>query len=100
MPNPAHSFRAPLWEMPSAGALVFVSLPVDASDAIKAIPRPPRPGFGSLRVTATIGGTVWSTSIFPDSKGGCYVLPVKKAVRSAERIDLGDAVEVSVAVLE
>jgi len=95
-----HTFTAPLSEMPSTGASVFVSLPQDASDAIRAIPRPPRPGFGSLRVTATIGGTTWNTSIFPEANGGCYVLPVKKAVRAAEGVAAGVAVEVRVEVLD
>jgi len=95
-----HTFTAPLSEMPSTGASVFVSLPQDASDAIRAIPRPPRPGFGSLRVVATIGGTTWNISNFPEANGGCYVLPVKKAVRAAERVAVGDAVGVRVDVLD
>lgn len=95
-----HTFTATLWEMPSTGAWVFVSLPQDASDAIRAIPRPPRPGFGSLRVTATIGSTTWNTSIFPEANGGCYVLPVKKLVRATERVAVGDSVGVRVDVLD
>lgn len=52
---------------------------------------PPR-GFGSVRVEATVGGTTWRTSVFPDSRGGSYVLPVKRAVREAEDLDDGDQV--------
>ncbi len=49
-------------------------------------------GFGSLRVTATIGKTSWKTSIFPDKQSGTYLLPLKAAVRRAEGIDDDDTV--------
>jgi hypothetical protein len=49
-----------------------------------------------VRVTATIGGTVWKTSIFPDAKAGVYVLPLKKAVRKAEKVEAGDTATVKV----
>lgn len=93
------SFRAPLWAAQSTGSWVFVTLPEANSEAIRSVPRPPTPGFGSLRVCATVGNTTWSTSIFPDAKSGCYVLPVKKAVRSAEAVGVGDIVEVTVEVV-
>ena len=52
----------------------------------------PRRGFGSIKVTATIGKTKWKTSIFPDKQSGTYVLPLKAAVRRAEGIDAGDTI--------
>jgi hypothetical protein len=52
-------------------------------------------GFGSVRVTATIGATTWKTSIFPGSSGQ-YALPIKKAVRKAEALDVGDTATVRV----
>ena len=48
---------------------------------------------------ATIGSTTWQTSVFPDSKTGCYVLPVKKSVRQAEDIDDDDPVDVALELL-
>jgi hypothetical protein len=96
-----YTFTTALWEMPTtAAAWVFVTLPGEASEAIGSMPRPPRPGFGSIRVRATIGETSWATSIFPDSKTGCYVLPVKKSVRVAEGVGVGETVAVTVEVLE
>ena len=86
--------------MPGEVFWVFVTLPADASAAIRAVPRPPRPGFGSLRVEATIGTTTWKTSIFPDSKSGCYVLPLKKAVRAAQHLEIGGSAGVTVTLLE
>ena len=35
--------------------------------------------------------TRWKTSLFP--KDGGYIVPIKEAVRHAERIELGDVVE-------
>ena len=93
------SFRAPLWEWSGKGGWFFVTLPPDAADDIAAIPRIER-GFGSVRVRVTIGGTTWSTSVFPDTKLGSYVLPVKKAVRTAEGIDEGNDVDVTLEVLD
>lgn len=74
----------------------FVSLPADVSDAIQeqTIDRPS--AFGSVRVNATIGGTRWSTSLFPDQQRQVYVLPLKKAVREAEGLNRGDVVAVEI----
>lgn len=49
-------------------------------------------GFGSVKVHATIGCTTWETSLFPDKARGGFVLPVKAAVRKAERLGEGDEV--------
>ena len=94
-----HRFSAPLWEM-GEGSWVFVTVPRDASDSIRSVPREPRPGFGSLRVEVTLGTSVWKTSIFPDSKTKCYVLPVKKAVRAAQGVEVPDVVDVTIELME
>ena len=51
-----------------------------------------RRGFGSVKVTAQVGGSRWQTSLFPQKSGGWF-LPVKKPVRLAEGLDFGDEVE-------
>lgn len=89
-----YRFPAELWlhsEMP--GAWCFATLPLDAADEIRASHE--RRGFGSVRVRALIGKTEWATSVFPDTKSGSFLLPVKAAVRQAEAIDGGDTVEVT-----
>jgi hypothetical protein len=95
-------FEAPLWRWDARrdDSWTFVSLPADASEEIRELVAQPRRGFGSLRVRVTIGDTRWTTSIFPDSKQECYVLPVKKAVRKAEQLDVGDTATVTVEVLD
>jgi hypothetical protein len=85
-----------IWDARRADSWTFVSLPVEASEEIReAASRPPR-GFGALRVRVTVGGSTWTTSIFPDSARGCYVLPIKRAVRKAEALDVGDIATVTV----
>ncbi|GAA1831019.1 DUF1905 domain-containing protein [Agromyces salentinus] len=92
-------FTAPLWEWASQGGWYFVTVPEEASEDIREIPRPPR-GFGSVRVRVSVGGSTWTTSVFPDSKVGCYILPMKKAVRVAEGLVEGGDVPVSLTVLD
>ena len=50
-------------------------------------------GCGSLKVRATIGESVFATSVFPSNEMG-WMLPVKAAVRKDERLGEGDLVEV------
>ena len=85
-----------LWDARQSDSWTFVSLPEEASAEIREIAGVIPRGFGSVRVTATIGTTSWKTSIFPDAKAGVYVLPLKKAVRKAEKIEAGDTATVKV----
>ncbi|MGH6655160.1 MAG: DUF1905 domain-containing protein [Actinocrinis sp.] len=89
-----------LWEARKTENWAFVSLPADASDEISALSDGTRRGFGSVRVRVTLGGSTWATSVFPDGKRGCYVLPIKQAVRKAESLDIGRAATVTVALID
>ncbi|WP_350348991.1 DUF1905 domain-containing protein [Agromyces sp. G08B096] len=92
-------FTAPLWEWRSQANWFFVTVPEEASADIREVPLPPR-GFGAVRVRVRVGGSTWSTSVFPDSTEGAYVLPMKKAVRDAEGLVEGGPVEVELEVAE
>lgn len=96
---PSGKFDAQVWTAESMGAWHFVSLPPALADDVADAVDHSKPGFGSVRVTARIGETSWATSIFPDSKRGTYVLPLKKAVRATEGILVGDTVTVVVSVV-
>ncbi|MGB3456251.1 MAG: DUF1905 domain-containing protein, partial [Litorimonas sp.] len=72
----------------------FITVPDETSAAIRSFAPESKRGFGSARVSVTIGETVWRTSVFPDKQSGGYLLPVKKAVRSAEGLAAGDAATV------
>jgi hypothetical protein len=52
-----------------------------------------------VRVRATIGTSTWTTSIFPSSQAG-YVLPVKRPVRVAQALDVGDVATVTVELID
>jgi hypothetical protein len=87
------------WEAQTTSSWFFVTLPADLAADLRVEAGPPR-GFGSVRVEATIGGSTWRTSVFPESGGGSFVLPVKKAVRVAEHIDDGDPCAVTIRLAE
>ena len=87
------------WDARDDAAWFFTAVPPELSDDIREVPRPYR-GFGSVRVRARIGASEWTTSIFPDSKSGSYVLPLKKRVRDAEGIAEGSLVVVRIDVLD
>lgn len=86
-------FTAKMWKTTMNGAWYFVSLPIETSAWIKSF-QARRLGFGSVKVNVRIGATSWKTSIFPDSKLGTYVLPIKKQARQSEAIEEGDEVAV------
>jgi hypothetical protein len=48
--------------------------------------------WGQVPVHVVIGGTQFSTALFP--RGACYLVPLKAAVRKAEGLDEGDVVAV------
>jgi hypothetical protein len=92
MTAPRYQFTAPLWQYPGEGSWYFVTVPEEVSDDISALTAGRRKGFGSVRVSVTVGASTWQTSVFP-TKSGTYVLPVKKAVRTAEDLIEGSPVE-------
>jgi hypothetical protein len=75
-------------------------VPADASEEIRDLARGPRRGFGSLRVRVTVGGSSWTTSIFPGGGRGSYVLPIKHPIRKAEALDAGDVATVTVELID
>ena len=92
----------PLWRWTGAsdtGTWHFLTLDDEAGEALSgtALMRKLEGmsrGWGSLKVVATIGESRWSTSVFPSKDSG-WILPVKAAVRKAEGLGVGDAVEVT-----
>ena len=87
------------WDARDDASWFFAAVPPELSEDIREIPRPYR-GFGAVRVRARVGGSEWSTSIFPDSSRGGSVLPLKKSVRDAEGLVDGGPVVVRLDVLD
>jgi len=94
------SFTAEVWEWEGKAAWHFVSLPEEIADEIEDRYGGSAGGFGSVRVEVVIGRSRWKTSLFPDSKRATYVLPVKKPVRTAEKLDAGTSASVEITVLQ
>lgn len=76
-----------LW--PTNEKFFLLGLPKDLSADIFEISDGLTNGWGSLKVEARIGTTVWRTSIFPDTKLGIFELPLKALVRQQNNLDVG-----------
>lgn len=96
----SYQFQSPLWLHTGDTAWYFLTLPIDLSEEIEELMAATRRGFGSVRVEVTIGSTTWNTSVFPDKTSGCYVLPIKKQVRTKEKLEVGAIAEVSLKVVD
>ena len=91
----------PLWRWTGSsgtGSWHFLTIDGAAGEALSATALMRRlersiGGFGSLKVTATIGDSTFRTSLFPSKNQG-WLLPVKASVRKAEGIGEGDEVAV------
>ena len=94
-----HQFESPLWQWSGKGSWHFITVPEDISGIIRMCV-PQKAGFGSVRVSASIAGHKWKTSLFRDAKSGCYFLPVKAEIRQACKINAGDVISVSIDVTE
>jgi hypothetical protein len=93
-----HTFRSKVLVYPGFAAWRFLYVPTKDSEKLGTKYGANARGWGSLPVDATIGKTKWKTSIFPDKRSGCYLLPLKAAVRKAEQIDDEDTVRFSIVV--
>lgn len=94
-------FDSELWRRDArrADTWTFVTVPPALSAEIRdrAAARPPA-GFGSVRVRVNVGTSTWVTSVFPAGPDR-YDLPVKKAIRQAQGLSVGDQVRVRLEVL-
>ena len=90
------AFSGEMWFWRGPAPWHFITVPDEKCGALEATSRSVSYGWGMIPVTATIGDTSWTTSLFP--KDGQYVVPVKTWVRKAEGLELGDVVAVHLAV--
>lgn len=92
-------FEAEIWRSGGVGGWHFVTVPPDLGFSIKAENGFDRPGWGMVKVRATIHETRVETSIFPDKKSGSYLLPLKADVRKAARLAVGDTIRVRLEII-
>jgi hypothetical protein len=89
-------FSGEIWFWRGPSPWHFVTVPEDECADLEATSALVSYGWGMIPVTAQIGDTAWTTSLFP--KDGQYVVPVKAWVRKAEELDVGDLVTVHLGV--
>lgn len=89
-------FSGQVWEWRGPAPYYFVTVPEDACAAIDDAKALVSYGWGMIPVTVTLGATTWTTSLWP--KNDAYVVPLKLAVRRAERIEVGDAVALTLEI--
>lgn len=96
VPSTPLAFSGPLWFWRGPAPWYFVTVPAEHCPALKAAAHLVTYGWGMIPVRARIGGTRWTTSLFP--QGDLYLLPVRASVRQAEDLNEGDLVAVQMAV--
>jgi hypothetical protein len=89
-------FSGDVWHWRGPSPYHFVTVPDEACRALEEVAPLVSYGWGMIPVSATIGDTRWATSLFP--KDGAYVVPLRDAVRRAERLDVGDTVTIRLSV--
>jgi hypothetical protein len=83
-------FSGEVWSWRGPAPYHFVTVPEDDSAELQEMAAAVTYGWGMIPVSARIGETRWTTSLFP--KDGGYVVPLKDLVRKSELIDVGDQV--------
>ena len=89
-------FEGELWFWKGPAPWHFVTVPDEDCAVLEATAPGISYGWGMIPVEAQIGRTRWTTSLFP--KDGQYVVPVKAAVRTAERLEVGEVTAVRLSV--
>ncbi len=90
-------FSGELWHWRGPSPFHFVTVPEEAAHDIKDMSADVTYGWGMIPVMVTIGATEWQTSLWP--KDDRYIVPIKKAVRVAEHLELGNTIAISFDVL-
>lgn len=85
-------FTGPMIEWRGPAPFFYVAIPEHVCEEIKAAALQLSYGWGVIPVRATIGKTIFTTSLFP--KNGIYLLPIKNAVRIPESLELDQQVKV------
>lgn len=89
-------FSGEIWYWRGPAPYFFVSVPEEECDVLQAESSAVSYGWGMIPVRVRVGGTVWNTSLWP--KDGGYVVPIKSAVRVAERLEPGDRPTVALTI--
>ena len=86
------TFSGLLWYWRGPAPFHFVTVPTARSEMIADVAALVTYGWGMIPVELQMGRTVLTTSLWPKDSG--YIVPVKKQVRDAEGLEIGDDVDV------
>ena len=89
-------FSGEIWHWRGPSPYHFDTVPDDECAALEAVAPMVSYGWGMIPVSARIGDTTWTTSLFP--KDGAYIVPLKDKVRVGQALDVGDTVSVRLTV--
>jgi hypothetical protein len=85
------TFRGQLWFWRGPSPFHFVTVPEPESELLASTSELVSYGWGMIPATVHIGDTSWPTALWP--KDGGYIVPVKAMVRKAEKLEVGDDLE-------
>jgi hypothetical protein len=89
-------FSGEVWFWRGPSPHHFVTVPDEQCAALQAVAPMVSYGWGMIPVTAQVGATRWTTSLFP--KDGRYIVPLKDMVRRAEGLEIDDVVTIRLTV--
>lgn len=89
-------FEAEIIHWRGPAPFFFAPLPADLTDAVRAAARSASYGWGVVPVTARVGETDFTTSLFP--RDGGYLLPIKASVRRDTGTNLGDRAAIALRI--
>ncbi len=90
------AFAAAIIEWRGPPPYLFAPVPDHLVGEVHYAAREASYGWGMVPVTAQIGATEFTTSLF--RRGGTYMLPIKVAVQRAEDLGLGDRIAVAMQI--
>ena len=85
-------FETKLIEWRGPAPFVYAPVPKEHVEELRRVAKAVSYGWGCVPVEAKIGGTSFTTSLFP--KDDTYLLPLKIAVRRKTNVTVGDTVSV------
>ena len=89
-------FSGEIWFWRGPAPWYFVTVPEAECRRLTEVSSLVSYGWGCIPVAARVGATGWTTSLIP--KDGRYLVPVRAAVRKAERLEIGDTVAIRLGV--
>ena len=89
-------FTGEVWWWRGPAPHHFVRVPDEDAAQIDEVAAAVTYGWGMIPVSVRLGGSTWSTSLWP--KDGGYIVPLKAEVRRREGVAVGDRVAIALVI--